>query len=130
MGNPKILSGLDSRSPTTPLVAFMTSFLTTLSTHADGMVAMSALALQVDFNFIVDSFPWASYTDPTISKIGGGCGDVSIGFKSHLPSARFIVQDAPERARKQSERIFGRARISLLSSLARTRERWKNGENF
>ena len=67
--------------------------------------AMSALALQIDFDFILDSFPWASYIDPTILDIGGGSGDVSIGLKTRLPSARFIVQDASETARKQGECI-------------------------
>ncbi len=67
--------------------------------------AMSAVASQVDFDFILKSFPWASYTDPTILDIGGGSGDISIGLKSHLPSARFIVQEASETARKQGARV-------------------------
>ena len=67
--------------------------------------AMRALASQIDFNFILQSFPWTSYTEPTILDIGGGCGDVSIGLKRHLPSAKFIVQDAAETARKQGEDI-------------------------
>ncbi|CAD6565304.1 MAG: hypothetical protein ASARMPRED_006537 [Alectoria sarmentosa] len=47
---------------------------------------------------------------------------------SRLPSARFIVQDASERARKQSERMFGRgAEITLESfgSHERTVEEWR-----
>ena len=67
--------------------------------------SMSALALQDDFDFNINRFPWASYTNPTILDIGGGSGDVSIGLKSRLPSARFIVQDASETARKQGERV-------------------------
>ena len=67
--------------------------------------AMSALALQIDFNFILGSFPWTSYTDTTILDIGGGCGDISIGLAPHLPSARFIVQDISETAWKQGQCI-------------------------
>ena len=75
--------------------------------------AMSALALQIDFNFILDSFPWISYTDPVILDIGGGSGDVSIGLKSHLPSARFIVQDMSEAARKQGKRISADLNVDI-----------------
>ena len=67
--------------------------------------AMSALALQNDFDFIMDSFPWTSYTNPTILDIGGGSGDISIGLKARLPSAKFIVQDASKAALKEGERI-------------------------
>ena len=75
--------------------------------------AMGALALQVDFDFILDSFPWASYTNPTILDVGGGSGDVSIGLKSRLPSARFIVQDASEAACRQGERISAELGIDI-----------------
>ena len=67
--------------------------------------AMSALASQIDFDFILGSFPWTSYNNAVILDIGGGCGDVSIGLGHHLPSATFIVQDVSETARKQGECI-------------------------
>ncbi|KAL8778382.1 MAG: hypothetical protein Q9213_007437 [Squamulea squamosa] len=76
---------------------------TELSRRWDG--AMSALALQIDFDFILNSFPWTSYANPLILDVGGGRGDVSIGLKAHLPNARFIVQDASDTARKQGECI-------------------------
>lgn len=78
------------------------SYYTELARRWSG--AISALASQIDFDFILDSFPWISYTNPTIFDIGGGSGDVSIGLKSYLPSARFIVQEVSETARKQGER--------------------------
>ena len=56
--------------------------------------AMQALALEVDFQFILDAFPWGEYPAPTILDIGGGSGDVSIGLSRHLPHAHFIVQDS------------------------------------
>ena len=65
--------------------------------------AMRALASQIDFDFILNSFPWMSYTNATILDIGGGCGDVSIGLKRHLPTANFIVQDMSETACKQGQ---------------------------
>ncbi|CAD6567026.1 MAG: hypothetical protein ASARMPREDX12_009223 [Alectoria sarmentosa] len=73
--------------------------------------AMSALALQFDFKFIVVSFPGTSYTDPTMSDIGGGCGN-----------------DASERAHKQSERMFGRGAditLEFFGSHERTVEEWR-----
>ena len=75
--------------------------------------AMSALAQQIDFSFILDSFPWTSYTDPIVLDIGGGSGDVSIGLKPHLPSARFIVQDASETALEQGKRISADVNVNI-----------------
>lgn len=75
--------------------------------------AMSAFAQQIDFSFILDSFPWKSYTDPVVLDIGGGSGDVSIGLKLHLPSARFIVQDASETALKQGKRVSADADVDV-----------------
>ena len=75
--------------------------------------AMSALALQVDFDFILNSFPWASYTNPTILDIGGGSGDVSLGLKSRLHSARFIVQESSEAACKHGERISAELGVDI-----------------
>ena len=60
--------------------------------------AMRALALEIDFQFILDSFPWTSYHTPTILDVGGGCGDASIGLAPCLPGAKFIVQDSSESA--------------------------------
>ena len=55
--------------------------------------AMSAMANQLDVEFILDSCQWASYIAPTILDIGGGRGDVSSALAQHLPKATFIVQD-------------------------------------
>ncbi|KAL8728737.1 MAG: hypothetical protein Q9166_005224 [cf. Caloplaca sp. 2 TL-2023] len=77
---------------------------TELSRRFNG--AMRALASEIDFQFILHSFPWTSYNSPTILDIGGGCGDVSFGLKPHVPTASFIVQDSSETARKQGECIL------------------------
>jgi hypothetical protein len=47
---------------------------------------MSAMALRIDFEFIVHSLPWTSYPPGTIvADVGGGNGTVSIGLAERLP---------------------------------------------
>lgn len=58
---------------------------------------MSAMALQISFDFIVRTLPWSSYPRGTIvADVGGGNGTVSIGLAERLPHLQFIVQDTPE----------------------------------
>ena len=59
--------------------------------------AICALAL--------DDSPWDLYHNATIQDIGDGYGDVGIGLARHLPSAKFIVQDVSETARRQGKSI-------------------------
>lgn len=66
--------------------------------------AMSVLAQEIDFYFILESFPWTSYHDPLIVDVGGGRGDVSVGLAKHLPTASFVVQDLSQTAREQGQR--------------------------
>ncbi|KAL8934423.1 MAG: hypothetical protein Q9216_005923 [Gyalolechia sp. 2 TL-2023] len=68
--------------------------------------AMRALAMDLDFQFILDSKVWTCCTAPTIVDVGGGCGDVSIGLASHLPSAQFIVEDASLEALQQGGTVI------------------------
>lgn len=58
--------------------------------------AMSAIALQNDFDFILESFDWNSYPNALIVDVGGGCGTISEGLALRLPGRNFIVQDSDE----------------------------------
>ena len=67
--------------------------------------AMQALALEVDYRFLRDAFPWGEYDAPTVLDIGGGSGDVSLGLAKQLPRARFIVQDSSRVARDNTQSL-------------------------
>lgn len=58
--------------------------------------AMSAIASQKDFEFILDSFDWLRYTNGTVVDVGGGSGTISEGLALRLPGLKFIVQDFEE----------------------------------
>ena len=60
--------------------------------------AMKALAGQINFDFILNSFPWSQFANGKVVDVGGGSGSVSIGLADRLPSANFIVQDNSESA--------------------------------
>lgn len=81
--------------------------------------AMSLLATEIDFDFILHSFAWTSHPAPTILDIGGGRGDVSIGLAKHLPVATFIVQDISAPAREEGAR-FANPHISFQAYDFRT----------
>ena len=55
---------------------------------------MGAIALRIDFNFIMDAFDWKSYSGATVVDVGGGSGTFSAGLASRLPSLKFVVQDS------------------------------------
>ena len=61
--------------------------------------AMSAIALENDFDFILESFDWHSYPNASIVDVGGGCGTISQGLALRLPGRKFIVQDSDETLR-------------------------------
>jgi hypothetical protein len=54
---------------------------------------MRAMAVQIDTDFILRSFPWTSYIDATAVDVGGGHGDVSVSIAPHVPGVKFIVED-------------------------------------
>ncbi|KAL8936665.1 MAG: hypothetical protein Q9211_004069 [Gyalolechia sp. 1 TL-2023] len=74
--------------------------------------AMRALAIDLDFQFILDSKVWTSCSAPAIVDVGGGCGDISIGLAVHLPSARFIVEDASLEALQQGSTAISATPLS------------------
>ena len=75
---------------------------------------MSSIASQNDFEFIIQSFDWKSYSNATVVDVGGGCGTVSEGLALRLPRLNFIVQDSEEVVRYSSVVLDVKDRVSFM----------------
>ncbi|KAL8989010.1 MAG: hypothetical protein Q9177_002003, partial [Variospora cf. flavescens] len=76
--------------------------------------AMSAIASQKDFEFILDSFDWLRYTGGTVVDVGGGSGTISEGLALRLPGLNFIVQDHEEVIRHANVNPKLKGRIEFM----------------
>ncbi|KAL8952686.1 MAG: hypothetical protein Q9222_001423 [Ikaeria aurantiellina] len=77
--------------------------------------AMSAMASQTNFDFILDSFDWPRYFTGTVVDVGGGSGTISEGLALQLPNLNFIVQDSEEVIKQANINSVVQDRISFMA---------------